>query len=198
MIQHWKDVLLAAGYRKASTNDHYISPAGTHYGPEEVARLFGEAINMNQNPLTNAYLQAQNYNAQNNVPQAQVTSVAPNPYYQGSAAPSQYNQGLHPYQNPQHHGLGATGSGLAPPWLAQNKPPSWIIPQPSGMTAEAKIYDPALDEWVTIHIDTAFLPVLDYINDASHQARAKPYRPDDFSLDEVRQAEDMIAELNID
>ena len=180
MIQHWKDVLLAAGYRKASTNDHYISPSGTHYSPEEIARLFGEAINMNQNPLTNAYLQAQNYNAQNNVPQAQVTSVAP----------SHYNQGLHPYHNPQHHhGLGAAGTQSVP---------SSIYPLPTGLTAEAKIYDPALDEWVTIHIDTAFLPVLDYINDTSQQRQAKINKPDDFSLDEVRQAEDMIAELNID
>ena len=193
MIQHWKDVLLAAGYRKG-VNDHYISPSGTHYSPEEIARLFGEAINMNQNPLTNAYLQAQNYNAQNNVPQAQVTSVAP----------SQYNQGLHPYHNPQnsyhnpqHHGLGSYGS---PPNMVFVAPsvPSSIYPLPTGLTAEAKIYDPALDEWVTIHIDTAFLPVLDYINDTSQQRQAKINKPDDFSLDEVRQAEDMIAELNID
>ena len=193
MIQHWKDVLLAAGYRKG-VNDHYISPSGTHYSPEEIARLFGEAINMNQNPLTNAYLQAQNYNAQNNVPQAQVTSVAP----------SQYNQGLHPYHNPQnsyhnpqHHGLGSYGS---PPNMVFVAPsvPSSIYPLPTGLTAEAKIYDPVLDEWVTIHIDTAFLPVLEYINDTSYQARVKPDRPDDFSLDEVRRAEDMIAELNID
>ena len=187
MIQHWKDVLLAAGYRKG-VNDHYISPSGTHYSPEEIARLFGEAINMNQNPLTNAYLQAQNYNAQNNVPQAQVTSVAP----------SQYNQGLHPYHNPQHHhGLGAAGTQSVP---------SSIYPLPTGEIAETAIYDPVLDYVGTIHVDRAFIPMLDYINvvsrqrQAQHQAQrqAKLNEPDDFSLDEVKWAEDMIAELNID
>ena len=40
--------------------------------------------------------------------------------------------------------------------------------------------------------------MLDYINVVSQQRQAKINKPDDFSLDEVRQAEDMIAELNID
>ena len=188
MIQSWEDILLAAGYRKASTNDHYISPSGTHYSPEEIARFFGEAMSKTANPLTNAYLQAQAYNAQNNAPSQCTVRMVPYPPNQA---------GLAQYQNPQHHGLASYGS---PPNMVFVAPsvPSSIYPLPTGLTAEAKIYDPALDEWVTIHIDTAFLPVLDYINDTSQQRQAKINKPDDFSLDEVRQAEDMIAELNID
>ena len=172
MIQHWKDVLLAAGYRKG-VNDHYISPSGTHYSPEEIARLFGEAMSKTANPLTNAYLQAQAYNAQNQASLAQ-------------------------YYNPQHHhGLGAAGTPSVP---------SSIYPLPTGEIAETTIYDPVLDYVGTIHIDRAFIPMLDYINvvsrqrQAQHQAQrqAKLNEPDDFSLDEVKWAEDMIAELNID
>ena len=77
---------------------------------------------------------------------------------------------------------------------------------PTGEIAETTIYDPVLDYVGTIHVDRAFIPMLDYINvvsrqrQAQHQAQrqAKLNEPDDFSLDEVKWAEDMIAELNID
>ena len=178
MIQSWQDVLLAAGYRKGNVNDQYISPAGTCYGPEEVARLFGEAMSKTANPLTNTYLQAQAYNAQNQASLAQ-------------------------YYNPQHHGLGAAGLG-AMGIGTQSIPQQY--PSPTGEIVETTIYDPVLDYVGTIHVDRAFIPMLDYINvvsrqrQAQHQAQrqAKLNEPDDFSLDEVKWAEDMIAELNID
>ena len=188
MIQHWKDVLLAAGYRKG-VNDHYISPSGTHYSPEEIARFFGEAMSKTANPLTNAYLQAQAYNAQNNAPSQCTVRMVPYPPNQA---------GLAQYHNPQHHhGLGAAGTPSVP---------SSIYPLPTGEIAETTIYDPVLDYVGTIHVDRAFIPMLDYINvvsrqrQAQHQAQrqAKLNEPDDFSLDEVKWAEDMIAELNID
>ena len=141
------------------------------------------------NPLTNAYLQAQAYNAQNNAPSQCTVRMVPYPPNQA---------GLAQYHNPQHHhGLGAAGTPSVP---------SSIYPLPTGEIAETTIYDPVLDYVGTIHVDRAFIPMLDYINvvsrqrQAQHQAQrqAKLNEPDDFSLDEVKWAEDMIAELNID